>query len=259
LSKPTVIAVCNQKGGCAKTTTVFETSACLAKEGARVLAMDLDHQCDLTEALGHTDEETPGTYELITGKKNLNEVVLESNIKNLYFVPASIDLSAAETELMGMVGREHQLLAALADAEFDYIILDNPPNLGVVVMNSMAAADFVVVPVQVYKFARKGLYRISSFYEVIKQRVNPGLKGWKVLPTLLDFRRGKDVEKLAILRQVYGDKVFSSQIHVNSMILESQEVSKPAVVIDKHGAGAKQYRNFALELREWLTGVGASH
>jgi len=256
LKKPIVIAVCNQKGGCAKTTTVTETLACLAQGGARVLGIDLDHQCNFTETLGHDpEEETPGAYELLTGKKQLEEVVLESKVPNLYFVPASIDLSAAESELMGIVGREHQLRIALAGAvegKYDYILLDNPPNLGVLVMNALTAADFMIVPVQVYKFARRGLDRITDLYELVKQRLNPGLKDWMVLPTKLDFRRAKDVEKLRKLREEYGVKVFSSQIHENSMILESQEVGTPVVVMDKHGTGAKQYRCFANELSEWV-------
>lgn len=261
MSKPPVIAVCNQKGGCAKTTTVVETGACLAMAGSRVLLIDLDHQCNLTEALGHTDEETPGAYELLTGRKQLEEVVMESKVPNLFFVPASIDLSAAESELMGLIGREHQLRTALASAgedKYDYILIDNPPSLGVVVINALAAADYIVIPVQVYKFARRGLDRIITFFNLVAQRVNPGLKDWMVLPTMVDYRRDKDVEKLHKLREEYSEKVFSSQIHVNSMILESQEVSKPVVLLDKHGAGAKQYQCFASEFVKWISRVSDS-
>lgn len=262
MKKPIVISVCNQKGGCGKTTTVAETGACLALAGAQVLVIDLDHQCNLSEALGHLDEETPGAYELLTGKKRLEEVVLESKVPNLYFVPASIDLSSAESELMGIMGREHQLRISLAgamDGKYDYILLDNPPNLGVIVMNALTAADFVVVPVQVYKFARRGLDRITAFYNKVKNLLNPDIKDWMVLPTLLDFRREKDVIMLQRLREQYDKKVFTSQIHVNANILEAQEVGNPVVVMDKHGVGAKQYKSFACELTEWVTGAGTAN
>jgi len=253
MSKALIIAICNQKGGCAKTTTAIETGACLAASGARVLLIDKDHQGNLTEAMGFVEEEAAGTYELLMGRAGLEEVVRQSSIENLYFVPATIDLSAAESELMGLIGREQQLRHALSGSldKYDYIILDNPPSLGVIVINSLAAADYVIIPVQVFRFARKGLDRIITFFDLVQKRLNPDLKDWMVLPTMVDYRR-RDEEKVNRLREQLGAKVFKNQIHVNSSVIESQEAGKPLVLFDKHGVGAKQYRSFALEMAEWI-------
>lgn len=266
MGRAVIIAICNQKGGCAKTTTAIETGACLALSGAKVLLIDMDHQQNLSEAFGFVDKDTreaiipgtdiviPGTYELLMGKSKMDEVVQSTSINNLYLVPASIELSVAETELMGVMGREQQLSHALASSldKYEYIILDNSPSLGVIVINSLTAADFVLIPVQVFRFAQKGLERIISFYSLIQQRLNPNLKDWMILPTLIDFRRIKDEEKLAKFREQYREKVFKTQIHVNSSIIESQEYGISVQIYDKHSVGAKQYRSFALEMAEWI-------
>ena len=254
------IAVANQKGGTGKTTTSINLGACLAAMDKKVLLVDLDPQGNLSAGLNVVlGDGEPGAYEFLMGRVSPAGVVRNTDFPCLFVVPSHIELAAAEAELMGEIGRQQQLRAALADVdgEYDYIIVDTPPTLGVLSINALAAADEVLIPVQPQAFALAGVRTLLDIVETVRKRVNPSLRRWMVLAAMVDYRRGEDKKMLGKIRESYGDRVFFTEIKTNSKLIEACRNGQPVVMYDRASCGAREYGMLAAEVAG-MRGVVAS-
>ncbi|MDO7786381.1 ParA family protein [Desulforamulus aquiferis] len=246
-----IIAIANQKGGTAKTTSTINLGASLAGAGKKVLLADLDPQENLSNGLGiKLNEDDPGVYELLMEKATAEEVIKETNVPGLHLIPSSIMLSAAEAELAGDIGQDRLLKWVLREQveKYDYIIIDTPPNLGVLSINALAAADEVIIPLQPQAFAMAGMTKLLEIIEKVKRRINPNLRGWALLLTMVDFRRNEDKRMLKEVRDNYLEKVFNTEIRVNSKLIEASRQGVAARKYDAGSTGAQEYDALAREL-----------
>ncbi|ABO49428.1 Cobyrinic acid a,c-diamide synthase [Desulforamulus reducens MI-1] len=253
-----IIAISNQKGGTGKTTTTINLGACLAERGKKVLLVDLDPQANLSRGLNVVlGEGEPGAYEFIMESCQPWEVIRGTDIQNLYLVPSHIDLAAAETALIGEIGREQQLRAVLGDIQdkFDYILIDTPPSLGLLMINALSSANQVIIPVQSQTFAVSGLKQLLETIGTVKAKINPYLTGWFILPTMVDYRRNEDKRILRDIRDQYGERVLSTVIRINARLLEAVGNGQAITQYDKNSVGAKEYSSCAEELLSLYEGV----
>ncbi|SFR12554.1 ParA family protein [Desulfoscipio geothermicus] len=247
-----IIAISNQKGGTGKTTTAINLGASLATSGQKTLVVDLDPQANLTTGIGlPIAEDQLGAYELIMHESSLEEVITKTSVDGLDAVPSSIMLAGAEAKLLGEIGRESQLRSALSRPviqEYDFVLIDTPPSLGVLMVNALAGADMVIIPSQPQAFALKGLGNLLEIIERVQSRINPNLVEWMVLPTMVDYRRKEDRVNLHKLKEQYAKHVFSSEIRINSKLIEAAARGRAVNLYDKQSTGAKGYLALAKEL-----------
>ncbi len=246
-----IIAIANQKGGTAKTTSCINIGASLAERGKKVLLVDLDPQANLSSGLGiKLGDNEQGTYELIMEKEPADILIRETEIPGLHIIPSSIMLAAAEAELAGDIGRDQLLRWSLTEQmdRYDYIIIDTPPNLGVLTINSLGAADEVIIPLQPQAFAMSGAAKLLEIIEKVKRRINPNLAGWILLLTLVDYRRNEDKRMIREVRDSYRDRVFECEIRVNSKLLEASREGMAAKKYAASSSGALEYDALALEM-----------
>lgn len=243
-----LLAVANQKGGVGKTTTTINLGAALAQAGRRVLLIDLDPQASLTAAVG-IDETTltHSLYNVLTGEAELGDVLLTAH--GLTVAPASIDLAAAELQLISEVGRERVLAEALVDHldAFDDILIDCPPSLGILTLNALSAADEVLIPVQCHFLALRGLAMLFTSIEKIRRRSNPRLKIRGILPTMYDSRNAHEREVVADLTARYGNLVFPP-VKRSTRFADSTLAGQPMLDFDARHAGSQVYRDLAAEV-----------
>jgi chromosome partitioning protein len=247
-----VIAMCNQKGGVGKTTSTINLGAAIAELGRRVLLVDFDPQGALSVGLGINPHELDLTlYNLLLDRNvGIDEVLLKTNVPNLDLLPCNIDLSAAEVQLVNEVAREQTLQRALAPVldEYDVVIIDCQPSLGLLTVNALTVAHAVVVPLECEYFALRGVALLADTIEKVQQRLNPGLRLEGILATMYDARTVHGREVLSRVVEAFGDTVFHTVIGRTVRFPETTVAGEPITSYASSSNGAKAYRQLAREV-----------
>ncbi len=243
-----VIAFANQKGGVAKTTTTLNLGVALAERGQRVLAIDLDPQGNLTMSQGlDPDDLERSMFDVLVHKTPIVEVIHHQEID---LAVSSIDLAGAELALSSMIGRERALQKALLPvrSDYDFILIDTPPSLGLLTINALTAADGVIVPVQCEYLSLRGLIQLENTLTMIRDNLNPDVRIRGILPTMFDGRTLHAKEAVEILEENFGDLVFQTKIRKTVRYAEAPVKGTSVLKYDSKGNAAKAYRDLAGEV-----------
>jgi len=250
----TIISMCNQKGGVGKTTSTINLGACLAELGRKVLLVDLDPQGALSAGLGVAHDELDITvYDLLLDNQtSIHSAIHHTTVADMDLVPANIDLSAAEIQLVNEVGREQTLARALRPVmkEYDFIILDCQPSLGLLTVNALACSHGVIIPMECEYFSLRGLALLTDTVEKVADRLNFDLEILGILVTMFDRRTSHAREVMSRVVEVFGEKVFDSVITRTVRFPETSVAGEPIISWAPSSQGAEQYRNLALEVLE---------
>lgn len=248
-----IIAVANQKGGVGKTTTSINLAACLAEKGKKVLAVDMDPQGNLTSGLGvDKDSVEKSIYELIIGEVDIKEVINKEVLENLDIIPTSIDLSAAEIELIGVDDKEYILRNAIDQVkdQYDFVIIDCPPSLSMLTINAMTTADSVIVPIQCEYYALEGLSQLIHTVELVKDRLNSKLEIEGVVFTMYDARTNLSLQVVENVKDNLQQNVYKTIIPRNIRLAEAPSYGLPINKYDPKSTGAESYMRLADEVIE---------
>ena len=248
-----IIAFSNQKGGVGKTTSAVNTAAALGALGHKTLLVDSDPQGNATSGVGINKKELKvSLYDVLIGRAPAASAVRETEFDNLSVLPSSITLAAAEFELIDSDNREGRLKEALGEIKdnYDYIIIDCPPSLGLLTVNALNAADGTVIPMQCEYYALEGLSQLMLTIRRVKQLYNPSLEITGILITMYNGRLNLSSMVLDELKKYYADKIFSTMITRVVKLSEAPSYGMPAIYYDKHGKGSEAYRAVAKELCE---------
>ncbi|MBN1532878.1 MAG: ParA family protein [Spirochaetes bacterium] len=246
-----VISVSNQKGGVGKTTTTVNIAAFLAERGKRVLIVDIDPQANAGYGLGVNAEEVETTiYEVLIGNIPIREGIFKTDIENLFIVPSNIHLSGAQVDLLEMEAKEFVLQKALKDVrgDFDFIFIDCPPSLGVLTLNSLVAADTVLIPLQCEYYALEGLSQLLRIISMVQESLNRRLRIEGVVLTMYDSRTNLSQQVVADVREFFSEKVFRTIIPRNVKLSEAPSFGKPIGLYDKSSVGSVTYEKLAEEV-----------
>ena len=237
-----IIAVANQKGGVGKTTTSINLAACLAEKGKKVLAVDMDPQGNLTSGLGvDKDSVEKSIYELIIGEVDIKEVINKEVLENLDIIPTSIDLSAAEIELIGVDDKEYILRNAIDQVkdQYDFVIIDCPPSLSMLTINAMTTADSVIVPIQCEYYALEGLSQLIHTVELVKDRLNSKLEIEGVVFTMYDARTNLSLQVVENVKDNLQQNIYKTIIPRNIRLAEAPSYGLPINKYDPKSTGAE--------------------
>lgn len=246
-----IIAVANQKGGVAKTTTAVNLSAWISLMGRKVLLIDIDPQGNATSGIGLDKDQLVYTvYDVLINGVKAEKVIVKSPMDNLYVLPSRIDLAGAEIEMVSIKEREYLLKKAIPDirSNYDFTIIDCPPSLGLITVNALAAADSVMIPIQCEYYALEGLGQLMNTISRIQRGVNKELKIEGVLLTMFDGRTNLSIQVVDEVKRHFRDKVYRSVIPRNVRLSEAPSHGKPVMLYDRRSRGAEIYHELAKEV-----------
>ena len=244
-----VVAIANQKGGVGKTTTAINLSSTLAKRGKNVLLIDTDPQGNATSGLGISKELELSIYDVIVNETEMEKAIQKTNVKGLDICPSTINLAGAEVELVSMMSREHRLkekLDAIKD-NYDYIIIDCPPSLGLITLNTFTAADSVLIPIQCEFYALEGLGQLMNTINLVKKHLNKDLKIEGALLTMYDMRTNLSNQVVKEVSKYFGDNVYKTVIPRNVKLSEAPSYGMSITEYDSRSKGAKSYDKLTKE------------
>lgn len=243
-----IIAVTNQKGGVGKTTTSINLSAAIALKGKKVLLIDTDPQGNATSGLGiDKSKENKNLYSLMIENADINECIRKTAIDKLHVLPSSIDLAGAEIELVNVMAREFVLKTALEQVKdkYDFIFIDCPPSLGLLTLNSLSAANSVLIPIQCEFYALEGLGQLVNTINLVQKKLNPNLEIEGILLTMYESRRNLTQQVSDEVKKHFKDKVYPIMIPRNVRLSEAPSHGVPIALYDKKSKGTKSYKDLA--------------
>ncbi len=246
-----VIAIVNQKGGVGKTTTAMNLAAHLAELGKFVLLIDMDPQGNASSGLGFSKDDTPhGIYEVLARQKRMHDVVFNTGHEGLRIIPATTNLAGANIELVDMEDRERQLFNLVEEAKhaYDYIIIDCPPSLGLLTINSLVAADELLIPVQAEYYALEGLGQLLQTINLIQEHIKPDLGILGAVITMFDKRTKLSGDVMDQLYQYFPDTIFRSVIPRTVRLAEAPSFGQTILQYDPRGKGSRAYERLAVEI-----------
>ena len=244
-----IISVANQKGGVGKTTTTVNLSTLLAKKGKKVLLIDADPQGNATSGLGVDKEVELSLYDVLVNETEIKETIQDTMIKNLKVCPSNINLAGAEVELVSMMSREQRLKEKLENEKenFDYVLIDCPPSLGLITLNSFTASDSVLIPVQCEYYALEGLGQLINTINLVKKHLNKDIQIEGALLTMYDMRTNLSNQVVKEVKRYFENKVYKTVIPRNVRLSEAPSYGMPITEYDPRSKGAKSYMKFAKE------------
>lgn len=246
-----VIALANQKGGVGKTTTTVNLAACLAKLGKKVLLVDIDPQGNTTSGFGiDKGYLKKSTYNVIVEDTPLDEIIVKTDYENLWIAPATIELAGAEIELVSQMSREMKLKRSLDRIKnnYDYILIDCPPSLGLITLNALAAASSIIIPIQCEFYALEGVAQLMNTVDLVQRNINPILKIEGVVMTMFDSRVNLASAVVEEVKKYFTTKLYNTLIPRNVRLSEAPSHGKPVIYYDLKSKGSEAYMNLAKEV-----------
>jgi chromosome partitioning protein len=245
------ISICNQKGGVGKTTTAINLSAYLATAGKRVLIIDIDPQANATSGVGINKQSIQkSVYSVLIDSTRLEDVVLETTVKNMFLVPADLQLTGAQIELVSALNREQQLNHSIKPIKhnYDFIIIDCPPSLGLLTINALTASETTLIPLQCEYYAMEGLSQLLHTIKLVQDNLNPVLDIEGVVLTMADYRTNLTNEVIQEAREFFKEKVYDTIIPRSIRLSEAPGYGKPVMLYDKNSNGAEAYKSLSNEI-----------